>query len=420
MRGKLHKCCGRALRCGLIPACAGKTASTRHTRLSYRAHPRVCGENIPRLSLGEVASGSSPRVRGKLPFVAAGGAFTRLIPACAGKTPPEAPCASRSRAHPRVCGENVARASGKACAIGSSPRVRGKPLFYRHGEPIGGLIPACAGKTIATERSPRYGRAHPRVCGENSFHAARARWLGGSSPRVRGKLKRVKIGDVTAGLIPACAGKTTTTRRTCRTAWAHPRVCGENALLKSSAEILPGSSPRVRGKRQPDRCLVVEVRLIPACAGKTRAMVDWEINRRAHPRVCGENGLCRDRRRRDGGSSPRVRGKQPQAFERAVVDGLIPACAGKTEQSRWHRLRRPAHPRVCGENVLTPFQTLETPGSSPRVRGKRSLYACSSVHLRLIPACAGKTESTRRVICNSLAHPRVCGENTPAKSGTPG
>ena len=147
-----------------------------------------------------------------------------------------------------MCGENVFIVSYQSSPIGSSPRVRGKPLFYRHGEPIGGLIPACAGKTIATERSPRYGRAHPRVCGENSFHAARARWLGGSSPRVRGKLKRVKIGDVTAGLIPACAGKTKSVRVLIGSSPAHPRVCGENATIRKIGKTGGGSSPRVRGK----------------------------------------------------------------------------------------------------------------------------------------------------------------------------
>ena len=323
------------------------------------AHPRVCGENSHSLRRAARSHGSSPRVRGKHHRRLLARRGRGLIPACAGKTSRGLRAKPARSAHPRVCGENHCFTDTANRLAGSSPRVRGKRSRRKDHRATAGLIPACAGKTHSTRRGHVGLGAHPRVCGENSFHAARARWLGGSSPRVRGKLKRVKIGDVTAGLIPACAGKTTTTRRTCRTAWAHPRVCGENALLKSSAEILPGSSPRVRGKRQPDRCLVVEVRLIPACAGKTRAMVDWEINRRAHPRVCGENGLCRDRRRRDG-------------------------------------------------------------GSSPRVRGKRSLYACSSVHLRLIPACAGKTESTRRVICNSLAHPRVCGENTPAKSGTPG
>ena len=92
--------------------------------------------------------------------------------------------------------------------VGSSPRARGKLA----GQGIGffgeGLIPACAGKTAPRIRPRRLRPAHPRVCGENLSRKSPGLSGKGSSPRVRGKLKRVKIGDVTAGLIPACAGKT--------------------------------------------------------------------------------------------------------------------------------------------------------------------------------------------------------------------
>ena len=50
---------------------------------------------------------------------------------------------------------------------------------------------------------------------------------------------------------------------------AHPRACGENEEATKTAFILPGSSPRVRGKPpgilDPGR----GSRLIPARAGKT-------------------------------------------------------------------------------------------------------------------------------------------------------
>ena len=51
-------------------------------------------------------------------------------------------------------------------------------------------------------------------------------------------------------------------------------------------------------------------------------------------------------------------------------DGLIPACAGKTQVVvvRWECQR--AHPRVCGENATSEYSTACQLGSSPRVRGK--------------------------------------------------
>ena len=72
-----------------------------------------------------------------------------------------------------------------------------------------------------------------------------------------------------AGLIPACAGKTTGTQPPEGPRGAHPRVCGENVQEVSLVAIPAGSSPRVRGKPHPRRRVDLPRRLIPACAGKT-------------------------------------------------------------------------------------------------------------------------------------------------------
>ena len=75
-----------ASRCRLIPACAGKTASKNRLYAATGAHPRVCGENLGRAALTKGLTGSSPRVRGKLPQRRETFSPARLIPACAGKT----------------------------------------------------------------------------------------------------------------------------------------------------------------------------------------------------------------------------------------------------------------------------------------------------------------------------------------------
>ena len=66
VRGKLSDALEIERRCGLIPACAGKTTAVFELCAEDWAHPRVCGENF-RLS-------SWPEHR------------AWLIPACAGKT----------------------------------------------------------------------------------------------------------------------------------------------------------------------------------------------------------------------------------------------------------------------------------------------------------------------------------------------
>ena len=234
---------------GLIPACAGKTSNAAPNAHPTTAHPRVCGENKSIPPLGRSMAGSSPRVRGKRQAHAPGAAAGRLIPACAGKTSTPAWPGTRPPAHPRVCGENSPRVWRRTIQTGSSPRVRGKlpccPLPSR----LARLIPACAGKTRPAPTPGRDGEAHPRVCGENITAALDIISGVGSSPRVRGKQGGVVDSASAGGLIPACAGKTSPSPARTRPPPAHPRVCGENRLPRLPRALTMGSSPRVRGKR---------------------------------------------------------------------------------------------------------------------------------------------------------------------------
>ena len=188
-----------------------------------------------------------------------------------------------------MCGENSRVSTLHPRATGSSPRVRGKLILVGRTVKIRGLIPACAGKTSEAPRCSRSIRAHPRVCGENNLTVCPHTTPPGSSPRVRGKLIRCPARLEACRLIPACAGKTETEWVPALSVAAHPRVCGENhrasatsaSYLGSSPRVrgkrsdrLPrfgrgGSSPRVRGKRLRADSLRSLPRLIPACAGKT-------------------------------------------------------------------------------------------------------------------------------------------------------
>ena len=46
-------------------------------------------------------------------------------------------------------------------------------------------------------------------------------------------------------------------------------MCGENWREMAENIAESGSSPRVRGKPQPQSLTRIRIRLIPACAGKT-------------------------------------------------------------------------------------------------------------------------------------------------------
>ena len=254
---------------GLIPACAGKTWLAGKKRHEKGAHPRVCGENYMNRLTDVQDTGSSPRVRGKRRQTRPSVRRVRLIPACAGKTWTSYLVICLAPAHPRVCGENSAGKASVSLREGSSPRVRGKHVpsddFYRWRR----LIPACAGKTLCDVILPCRSRAHPRVCGENSIPMECRFTVQGSSPRVRGKRLEKQIADALGGLIPACAGKTTRSLFCIVIAPAHPRVCGENKPRGMQRISAAGSSPRVRGKLGAQLMPWQQQGLIPACAGKT-------------------------------------------------------------------------------------------------------------------------------------------------------
>ena len=65
-------------------------------------------------------------------------------------------------------------------------------------------------------------------------------------------------------------------------------MCGEKDMAAAVKFMLWGSPPRVRGKDENDNALLGEVRITPACAGKSACRIRTRPTRRDHPRVCGE------------------------------------------------------------------------------------------------------------------------------------
>ena len=188
-----------------------------------------------------------------------------------------------------MCGENNRPGESRHMTAGSSPRVRGKREAEALAKNASGLIPACAGKTLPPKLNSSSARAHPRVCGENTSPQRWRVFDQGSSPRVRGKLRKCRRWGSLWGLIPACAGKTEGPFIGSGLVGAHPRVCGENPLESAGNNEDTGSSPRVRGKRGKYLASPMDRGLIPACAGKTPSHPRGRSSHQAHPRVCGEN-----------------------------------------------------------------------------------------------------------------------------------
>ena len=137
-------------RCRFIPACAGNSVRIWPPRLFTAVHPRVCGEQIEAGVCAVNSCGSSPRVRGTVPY--------DLIYHCV------------LPVHPRVCGEQTCvRIQATQSGIGgSSPRVRGTGFVSQLALNNLRFIPACAGNSSISSITACHFSVHPRVCGEQN------------------------------------------------------------------------------------------------------------------------------------------------------------------------------------------------------------------------------------------------------------
>ena len=220
----------------------------------------------------------------------------------------------------------------------------------------------------------------------------------------------------TVGITPARAGKTNCRGRRRARGTDHPRACGENSSPRHKRRRSGGSPPRVRGKLYLAGTESHQYRITPARAGKTR----WRGVRlgdvRDHPRACGENCFQTMGLCDAHGSPPRVRGKLNDRDNIRRQQRITPARAGKTIKLDLHIGEKPDHPRACGENPQGSVKGCRLPGSPPRVRGKpRSNRRCRFC-VGITPARAGKTRTPRSCRPAYWDHPRACGENLAARA----
>ena len=193
--------------------------------------------------------------------------------------------------------------------------------------------------------------AHPRSRGENHIMRHDRFTTPGSSPLTRGKRHRECRRWHCLRLIPAHAGKTVASKPATLLPLAHPRSRGENKERHGEVIAAQGSSPLTRGKLDGRHPGVCSVRLIPAHAGKTASSAHSRTSRPAHPRSRGENLLVAAVASCVWGSSPLTRGKHPRPGPHAHPRRLIPAHAGKTNDGDLLLVTIAAHPRSRGENT---------------------------------------------------------------------
>ena len=262
-----------------------------------------------------------------------------------------------------------------------------------------------------------------------------------SPPRVRGKVPVCCPEHRKVRITPAYAGKR-------RRRWAsgsqdrdHPRVCGEKSANPKVRDTMEGASPRMRGKvffftgasfyaiffLEPSGNLLLEpsgsswvppdgsifvfaIGSPPRVRGKVKVQSTLRLERRDHPRVCGEKGRKMKQQFIGLGSPPRVRGKAVLRVALCIGVGITPACAGKSEKQVPFLPPYQDHPRVCGEKVKNGFDGVYQKGSPPRMRGKGSGTGGFQSLQGITPAYSGKRDRPRSGPGTTRDHPRVCGE----------
>ena len=243
------------------------------------------------------------------------------------------------------------------------------------------------------------------------MHARSRLQLRGSSPHTRGAPKGTVTETRESRIIPAYAGSTPSPSISATPTPDHPRIRGEHSIPGAANRPFSGSSPHTRGARPGRRRRGQGARIIPAYAGSTVCSVLSPPAARDHPRIRGEHDVAAPHRRARLGSSPHTRGARLIASWWAFRSGIIPAYAGSTSSPRMRGAGVGDHPRIRGEHRLVAARGGSGLGSSPHTRGARPSPGRHPHRIRIIPAYAGSTSSSRSTSACAPDHPRIRGEH---------
>ena len=153
-----------------------------------------------------------------------------------------------------------------------------------------------------------------------------------------------------------------------------------------------GSPPHARGRQYYSKLRVLSQRITPACAGKTPIKINFTPKSRDHPRMRGEDSSSCPATRPAWGSPPHARGRRQRMIDHLFDVRITPACAGKTAAGQVKNELYKDHPRMRGEDLRDKWKLPEVGGSPPHARGRPSLTGPPRGGVRITPACAGKTQ----------------------------
>ena len=85
-----------------------------------------------------------------------------------------------------------------------------------------------------------------------------------------------------------------------------------------------------------------------------------------------------------------MRGKETQAVPTSKTSRITPAYAGKSKKLNFMIVQKKDHPRLCGEKPINRFFRFQRLGSPPPMRGKETARCTPFIFSGITPAYAGK------------------------------
>ena len=168
--------------------------------------------------------------------------------------------------------------------------------------------------------------------------------------------------------------------------------------MRAHRQIGGGPSPRARGRRAHINPKEPIMGSIPAGAGETAQNLLKLAIVGVHPRGRGGDVSSAHLFSRRTGPSPRARGRRVAALNPATSWGSIPAGAGETRFDGTYREKGKVHPRGRGGDAQHQVFQILSLGPSPRARGRQEVQAWAARKRWSIPAGAGETLWSNRLI----------------------
>ena len=204
------------------------------------------------------------------------------------------------------------------------------------------------------------------------------------------------------------------TRRLCLLPWSrtrdHPHAYGDKRLCRNKKFKSLGSSPRVWGQAHQVQRKGLQYRIIPTRMGTSQCGSLSAPVVEDHPHAYGDKQHCVPTCTAWQGSSPRVWGQEYPLHVFVDSYRIIPTRMG-TSLSHYHSPnKRRDHPHAYGDKYRCILRAVKLVGSSPRVWGQVYLRSLHRDNAGIIPTRMGTSFGIITCILVFKDHPHAYGD----------